>query len=65
MLNMVKIMSMILVMIDHDDFDDGHADHDSDDKLQNIASCQPVKVQELWGEEKAGPVFDLSKKIII
>ena len=53
----VKMTMMILMMIML------IADHDSDDELRNNKSYQPVKVQELWGEEKAGPVFDLSKKI--
>ena len=47
---------------DHNDDDDRNDDNDDYD--QNTGgSCQPVEVQELWGEEEVRPVFDLKNLI--
>ena len=48
---------------DGDNGDDNH--NDNNENAWNGVSWQPVKVQELWAEEVAWPVFYLTRKIYI
>ena len=45
---------------DGDNGDDNH--NDNNENAWNGVSWQPVKVQELWAEEVAWPVFYLTRK---